>query len=79
MFDDAPNPEDVNNAEGIDCLKVEFRPQTRAVEKETSLSLKAAAFKPATRGCVWAAIPLRRNPGGIRGTSIQAEAEQTSG
>jgi len=74
MFDDAPNPEDVNNAEGIDCLKVEFVPK-RELWKGDLAVLKAAAFKPATRGCVW---PQFRSaePGWHPWHINQAEAEQ---
>jgi hypothetical protein len=52
MLDDAPNPEDFNNADGIDCLKLEFVPK-RELCKEDLAMLKAAAFKPAAKGCVW--------------------------
>jgi hypothetical protein len=46
MLDDAPNPEDLNNAEGMDCLKLEFVPK-RELGKDDLAVLKAAAFKPA--------------------------------
>ena len=52
MLDDAPNPEDFNNADGIDCLKLEFVPK-RELSKEDLAMLKAAGFKPAGKGCVW--------------------------
>jgi len=52
MLGDAPDPEDLNNIEGMDCLKVEFVPK-RELEKVDLAVMKAAAFKPAGKGLVW--------------------------
>jgi hypothetical protein len=52
MLNDTPDPEDLNNADGIDCLKLEFVPK-RELRKEDLAMLKAAGFKPAGKGCVW--------------------------
>lgn len=74
MFSDAVDPEDMDNAEGIDCLKVEFVPK-RELWKEDLAVLKAAAFKPAGTGCVW---PQFRSsePGWHPWHINQAEADQ---
>ncbi len=52
MLSDSSDPEDLNNVDGIDCLKVEFVPK-RELAKEDLAVLKAAAFKPAGKGLVW--------------------------
>jgi len=52
MLDDAPDPEDFNTADGMDCLKLEFVPK-RELCKEDLAMLKAAGFKPAGKGSVW--------------------------
>ncbi len=52
MLDDAGDPEDLNNADGMDCLKVAFVPK-RELWKEDLALLKAAAFKPAGKGPIW--------------------------
>jgi hypothetical protein len=75
MFDDdTPDVSDPNNAEGMDCLKVEFVPK-RELEREDLAVLKAAAFQPAGKGCVW---PQFRSsePGWHPWHINQAEADQ---
>jgi|SRR5665213_311347 len=52
MLDDTPDVEDFNNADGIDCLKLELVSK-HELEKADLAMLKAAAFKPAGKGCVW--------------------------
>lgn len=52
LLTDVPNPEDLNNADGMDCLKLEFVPK-RELWKEDLAVLKATAFKAVGRGCVW--------------------------
>lgn len=52
LLGDAPDPADLNNADGMDCLKLEFVPK-RELWKEDLAILKLAAFKPAGKGCVW--------------------------
>ena len=52
MLNDTPDLEDLNTADGIDCLKLEFVPK-REMEKADLTVLKAAAFKPAGKGSVW--------------------------
>ncbi len=52
MLSDTPDLEDFNNADGIDCLKVEFVPK-RELCKEDAAMLKATGFKPAGKGSVW--------------------------
>jgi hypothetical protein len=52
MLEDTPDPEDLNNADGIDCLKLELVSK-RELGKEDLAMLKTAGFKPAGRGCVW--------------------------
>jgi hypothetical protein len=52
MLGDTPDPENFNNADGIDCLKLEFVPK-RELEKEDLAMLKAAAFQPSGKGAVW--------------------------
>ncbi|HMP84269.1 MAG TPA: hypothetical protein PKA41_16345 [Verrucomicrobiota bacterium] len=52
MLGDAPDPEDLNTADGMDCLKVEFVPK-RELWKEDLAVLKVAGFKPAGKGLVW--------------------------
>ncbi|MGD0059003.1 MAG: hypothetical protein ABSD58_06235 [Verrucomicrobiia bacterium] len=74
MFSDAPDPEDMNNAEGIDSLQVEFVPK-RELWKEDLAVLNAAGFKPTGKGCVW---PRFRSstPGWHPWYINQAEANQ---
>jgi hypothetical protein len=74
MLSDSPNPEDLNNAEGMDCLKLEFVPK-RELLKEDMNVLKAAAFKPSGKGVVW---PQFRSvePGWHPWHLNQTEAEQ---
>ncbi len=52
MLGDAPDPHDLNNADGMDCLKLEFVAK-RELWKEDLAMLKAAGFKPAGKGLVW--------------------------
>jgi hypothetical protein len=52
MLDDTPDVEDFNNADGIDCLKLEFVSK-RELEKEDVAMFKAAGFKPVGKGVVW--------------------------
>lgn len=52
MFADVPDPEDLNHADGMDCLKVEFVPKRELSKADLSL-LKAAAFKPVGKGAIW--------------------------
>lgn len=74
MLDGTPNPEDLNIAEGMDCLKVEFVSR-RELSKEDVASLKAVAFKPTGKGPVW---PQFRSaePGWHPWHINQAEANQ---
>lgn len=68
------DPEDLNNADGIDCLKLEFVPK-RELWKEDLAVMKAAAFKPAGKGAIW---PQFRSstPGWHPWHITQAEANQ---
>jgi hypothetical protein len=52
MLSDNPCPEDLNNADGMDCLKIEFVPK-RELWKEDLALLRAATFQPAGKGHVW--------------------------
>src|ERR1700720_3255578 len=52
MLDSTPDPEDLNHADGMDCLKVEFVSK-RDLWKEDFAVLKAAGFKPTGKGPVW--------------------------
>jgi hypothetical protein len=52
MLGDTPDPEDLNNADGIDCLKLEFVPK-RELWKEDLALLKTVGFKPTGKGSVW--------------------------
>lgn len=52
MLGDAPDSEDLNNADGMDCLKLEFVLK-RELEKADLAMLKAAAFQPAGKGVIW--------------------------
>jgi hypothetical protein len=52
MLSDTPDPEGFNNADGIDCLKLEFVPKRELCKEDLAL-LKAAGFKPAGKGSVW--------------------------
>lgn len=74
MLDEPSEPEDLNNADGMDCLKLEFVPK-RELWKEDLAVLKAAAFKPAGKGAIW---PQFRSstPGWHPWPITQAEADQ---
>jgi uncharacterized protein DUF6930 len=52
MLGDTPDPENFNNADGIDCLKLEFVPKRELVKEDLAM-LKAAAFQPKRKGAVW--------------------------
>src|SRR2546422_922833 len=52
MLNDAPDPENLNTAEGIDALKLEFVPK-RELRTEDLAMLNAAGFKPKGKGAVW--------------------------
>ena len=52
LLNETPDVEDLNTADGMDCLKVEFVPK-RELWKEDLALLKAAAFKPAGKGRIW--------------------------
>ncbi|MCO5051173.1 MAG: hypothetical protein M9920_02575 [Verrucomicrobiae bacterium] len=74
MLSDASNPEDLNQVDGMDCLKLEFVSK-RELWKEDLAMLKAAAFKPVGKGLVW---PQFRSsePGWHPWHFNQAEADQ---
>jgi hypothetical protein len=74
MLGDSPNPADLNLADGMDCLKLEFVPR-RELGKEDLAVMKAAAFKPAGKGPIW---PQFRSaePGWHPWHINQAEADQ---
>lgn len=74
MLDDAGEPEDLNNADGLDFLKVEFFPK-RELWKEDLALLKAAAFKPAGKGPGWPQFRSAQ-PGWHPWHLNQAEADQ---
>jgi len=74
MLDDAPDPEDLNSADGMDCLKVEFVPK-RELWKEDLAMLKAAGFKPAGKGSVWPQF-RSADPGWLPWHINQTEAGQ---
>jgi len=74
MLDDTPDPEDLNTADGIDCLKLEFMPK-RELWPEDRAVLQAAAFKPAGRGSVWPQFRAAE-PGWHPWHITQAEAGQ---
>lgn len=71
---DAPDPEDLNHLDGMDCLKLEFVPK-RELLKEDLAVMKAAAFKPAGKGAIW---PQFRSsePGWYPWHINQTEADQ---
>ncbi|MFN3410412.1 MAG: DUF6930 domain-containing protein [Limisphaerales bacterium] len=52
MFSEEPDLEDLNHADGMDCLKLEFVPK-KELRKEDLAVLNAAGFRPAGKGCVW--------------------------
>jgi hypothetical protein len=52
VLNDGPDPDVLNNADGMDCLKLEFVPK-RELNKADLALLKTAAFKPAGKGAVW--------------------------
>jgi hypothetical protein len=74
MLGETYEPDDLNNADGMDCLKVEFVSK-RELWKEDLDVLKAAGFKPTGKGPVW---PQFRSsePGWHPWHINQAEAEQ---
>ena len=74
MLNDTPDPEDLNSADGIDCLKLEFVPK-RELWKEDLTMLKAAGFKPAGKGCIWPQF-RSADPGWLPWHINQTEAGQ---
>jgi len=52
LLNEPPDTEDLNNADGMDCLKLEFVPKCE-LWKEDAVMLKAAGFKPAGKGSIW--------------------------
>jgi hypothetical protein len=74
MRSHTPDLEDINTADGIDCLKLEMVPK-RELEKEDAAMLKAAGFQPTGKGSVW---PQFRSaePGWLPWHINQAEASQ---
>ena len=74
MRDGTSDPEDLNTADGMDCLKLEFVPK-RELWKEELAMLKVAAFIPAGKGSVW---PQFRSaePGWLPWRINQTEAGQ---
>ena len=52
VLDDDFDPEDLNAAVGMDCLKLEFVTKRELVKAGLAV-LKAVGFKPARRGCSW--------------------------
>jgi hypothetical protein len=74
MLNAAPDPEDLNNADGIDCLKLEFVSK-RELCKEDLAMLKAAGFKPAGKGSIWPQF-RSSDPGWLPWHINQAEAGQ---
>lgn len=74
MLNDTPNPEDINTADGIDCLKLEFVPK-RELCKEDLAMLNAAGFKPAGKGSVWPQF-RSADPGWLPWHINQTEAGQ---
>ncbi len=78
MLGDSPDPEDLNNADGMDCLKVEMVPK-HELWKEDQVVLKAAGFKSACRPAGKAAFwPQFRSstPGWHPWHINQSEADQ---
>jgi hypothetical protein len=74
MLGDSPDPEDINNADGMDCVKVEFVPK-RELWKEDLAVLKNAAFKPVGKGPIWPQF-RSSDPGWHPWHINQAEADQ---
>lgn len=74
MFSDAPDPENLNHVDGMDCLKLELVPK-RELAKEDLAQIKAAAFKPAGKGAVWPQFRASE-PGWHPWHITQAEADQ---
>ncbi len=74
MLGDAPDPEELNNADGIDALKLEFVSKRELVPEDLAV-LKTAAFKPEGKGAVW---PQFRSaePGWHPWHITQTEADQ---
>lgn len=74
MLTDAPDPQDRNNVEGMDCLKLEFVSK-RELSKEDLAILKTAGCQPAGRGLVWPQFQSLE-PGWHPWHLNQADAEQ---
>jgi len=81
MLGDTPAVEDFNNADGLDCLKLELVSK-RELEKADLAMLKAAGFKPAGKGVVWPQFrsadpgwhPWPHQPGRSRTTARRSSA-----
>jgi Domain of unknown function (DUF6930) len=52
VLNETTDPEDLNSADGMDCLKVELVPK-RELWKEDLAMLKAVGFKPVGKGSIW--------------------------
>lgn len=74
MLSDAPDPEDLNTADGMDCLKLEFVAK-RELWKEDLAVLKASGFKPSGKGLVWPQF-RSSDPGWHPWLINQTEADQ---
>lgn len=74
MLGDTPDPEDLNNADGMDCLKLEFVPK-RELWKEDLAMLNAAGFKANGKGSIWPQFRSAK-PGWHPWHINQAEASQ---
>ena len=75
LLDDVPDDlEDLNQADGMDCLKVELVPK-RELTKEDLVVLKSTTFKPAGKGAVWPQF-RSADPGWHPWYINQAEADQ---
>jgi hypothetical protein len=74
LLDETTDPEDLNSADGMDCLKLEFVPK-RELWKEDLAMLKAAGFKPAGKGSSWPQF-RSSDPGWLPWHINQSEAVQ---
>jgi hypothetical protein len=74
MLNDTPDPEDINTADGIDCLKLELVPKCELCKEDLAV-LKAAGFKPAGKGSVWPQF-RSADPGWLPWYINQTEAGQ---
>jgi hypothetical protein len=74
LLDETTDPEDLNSADGMDCLKLEFVPK-HELWKEDLAMLKTAGFKPAGKGSVWPQF-RSSDPGWLPWHINQTEAGQ---